>query len=115
MELSQSRQENLVSLSPAEPLWQRVPTRDDEGRLLGDFMMIIPRLNSLSTQKLQNIIDKLDKLLGLYQDAVVFADLNLKLNVLWVSHRPRSGIGLELAAAIHACIPEARLVAQRYE
>lgn len=115
MELSQSRQENLVSLLPAEPLWQRVPTRDDEGQLLGDFMMIIPRLNSLSTQKKQLIISKLNKLFGLYHEWVVFADLNLKLNVLWVSHKQRSGIGLELAAAIHTCIPEAKLVSQRYE
>lgn len=115
MELSQPRQENLLSLSPAEPLWQRVPTRDDEGRLLGDFMMIIPQLNSLSTPKLQKIIDKLDKLLCLYQQSVVFADLNLKMNVLWISHKQHHGLGLELAAAIHACIPEARLVAQRHE
>lgn len=115
MELSQSRQENLVSLLPAEPLWQRVPSCDDEGHLLGDFMMIIPRLNCLSTQKIQLTINTLNKLFGLYHESVVFVDLNLKLNVLWVSHKQRIGIGLELAAAIHACIPEARLVAQYHE
>lgn len=115
MELSQSRQQNLLSLTPAEPLWQRVPTRDDEGHLLGDFIMIIPRMNSLPTKKIQLIISKLNKLLSLYHESVVFADLNLKLNVLWVSHKQRIGIGLDLAAAIHACIPEARLVAQYHE
>lgn len=115
MELSQSRQENLLSLLPAEPLWQRVPTRDDEGHLLGDFMMIIPRLNALSTSNIQQTISKLNKLFALYHEWVVFADLNLKMNVLWISHKQRSGLGLELAAAIHACIPEAKLVAQRYE
>ena len=115
MELSQTCRHDILSLSPAEPLWQRVPTRDDEGRLLGDFMMLIPRLNSFSNTKMQEVICKLDKLLGLYHEYVVFADLNLKLNVLWVSHRQRSGLGLELAAAIHLCIPEAKLVAQHYD
>lgn len=115
MELSQTCQQNRLSLSPAEPLWQRVPTRDAEGRLLGDFMMIIPRLNAFPAGKIQDVIRKLDKLLGLYHESVVFADLNLKLNVLWVSHKQRRGIGLELAAAIYTCIPEARLVAQHYE
>lgn len=115
MELSQSRQENILGLSPAEPMWQRVPTCDDEGRLLGDFMMVIPRLNSLSTNKIQHTVSRLDKLLGLYHEWIVFADLNLKMNILWVSHRQSAGIGLELAAAIYICIPEARLVAQHYE
>lgn len=108
-------QEQLISLSPAEPLWQRVPSRDDEGRLLGDFMMLIPGLKGFPAEQIQQIIDKLNKLLGLYAEFVVFADLNLKLNVLWVSHRQRMGVGLELAAAIHAFIPEAKLVAQHYE
>ena len=115
MKLSQVRQDKMLRLSPAEPLWQRVPTRDEDGRLLGDFMMIIPRLNALSNGKIQEVIRKLEALLGLYHESVVFADLNLKLNVLWVSHKQRRGIGLELAAAIHTCIPEAKLVAQRYE
>lgn len=115
MKLTHPRSQCPVSLMPAEPLWQRVPTHDDSGRLLGDFMMIIPRLNSHSTTKIQQIIEKLNALLDLYHEFVVFADLNLKLNVLWVSHRQRTGIGLELAAAIHACIPEAKLVAQHYE
>lgn len=115
MELEPLGRDKLISLLPAEPLWQRVPTRDEEGRLLGDFMMIIPRLNAFSTDRIQQIIGKLNKLLGLYRESVVFADLNLKLNILWVSHKQKTGIGVELAAAIHACIPEAKLVAQRHE
>lgn len=115
MELSQTQQEGMLSLSPAEPLWQRVPTRDGEGHLLGDFMMLIPQLNALSTIKIQHTINKLNKLFVLYHEWVVFADLNLKMNVLWISHKQKTGIGLELAVAIHACIPEAKLVAQHHE
>lgn len=115
MELDPIQPQLPLELLPGEPLWQRVPTRDDDGRLLCDFMMIIPRLNSLPRQKIQHTIGKLNKLLALYHEWVVFADLNLKLNVLWISHRQRTGIGVELAAAIHACIPEAKLVAQYHE
>lgn len=115
MEPALLSQEQIISLSPAEPLWQRVPVRDDEGQLLGDFMMLIPGLKTFPIEHIKQIIDKLNTLLGLYNEFVMFADLNIKLNILWISHRQRSGIGLELAAAIHTLIPEARLVSQRYE
>ena len=51
---------------------------------------------------------------GLHQD-VVFADLNLKLNLLWVSLRPRPGAISELVAAIRLRVPEALLVAHYAE
>jgi hypothetical protein len=46
---------------------------------------------------------------------VVFADLNLKLNLLWVSLRPRPGAISELVAAIRLRVPEALLVAHYAE
>ena len=115
MEPALLQQESLIELSPAEPLWQRVPTRDSSGKLLGDFMILIPGLNRTSRENIKQIVEKLNCLLALYHEFVVFADLNLKINLLWVSHRQRQGVGLELAAAIHELIPEARLVAQRHE
>jgi len=45
----------------------------------------------------------------------VFAEVNLKLNTLWVTVKPVPGICLELAAAIKVRIPEALLVAQKQE
>ncbi|UCE90015.1 MAG: hypothetical protein JSW10_04105 [Pseudomonadota bacterium] len=99
-------------LEPAEPLWQRVPTRDDNGDLLTDFMMLIPRLGSKPQSVLDETIHKLQQVLALYENIVVFADLNLKLNVLWVSTKSVPGICLELPAAIKMKIPEALLVAQ---
>jgi hypothetical protein len=33
-----------AACSPSTPLWQVAPTRDSEGQLLTDFMMLIPRL-----------------------------------------------------------------------
>jgi hypothetical protein len=42
---------------------------------------------------------------------VVFANIDLELNVLWVSHRHRNGLMLEIANLIRLQVPEALLVA----
>jgi hypothetical protein len=103
---------NHTGISAAEPLWNHVPTRDNDGTRLSDFMMLIPRLRLKPQHQLQSILEHIQEVLEYYQHAVVFADLNLRLNVLWVSVRPVPGICLELPAAIHAKVPEARLVGQ---
>ena len=100
-------------LSPAEPLWKRVPMQNEEGKNLSDFMMIIPRLKHESVDKIKTIINEIDQVLRCYDKFVVFADLNLNLNVLWVSVQPVAGICLEVAAAIHHRVPEAKLVASK--
>ena len=100
-----------TSLEPAEPLWKRVPTRDEYGHPLGDFMMIIEGLRTKPNYQIETTIKLLQEILSRYERDVVFADLNLKLNVLWVSVRPAPGICLDLAAAIHAQIPDAKIVA----
>ena len=41
---------------------------------------------------------------------MVFAEFNLKLNLLWVSIRSIQGIRLEIATAIQEQVPEAKLV-----
>lgn len=99
------------SLQPAEPLWQRAPVRDTDGSPLSDFMMIIPGLRDQPPTRRRRTVDRIRQVLGIYAPFVVFADLNLKLNVLWVTVRPRPGICAELPAAIFFQIPEARLVA----
>ncbi len=40
------------------------------------------------------------------------ADLNLKINVLWVTVQPRLGLSTEIASLIHHAVPEAKLVSQ---
>ena len=75
-------------------------------------MMLIPKLRNKPQSQLKHVLQQLQEVLEYYQHAVVFADLNLRLNVLWVSVKPIPGICLELPAAILARIPEARLVAQ---
>jgi len=46
---------------------------------------------------------------------VVFVDLNVPLNLLWVSVRPRPGVILELFGAVKLHLPEAKLVGHRRE
>ena len=103
-----------VGSVPGLPLWQLVPTRDSAGRRLTDFMMLIPRLRSRSLAEIERTSREIQAVLALHQD-VVFADLNLKLNLLWVSLRPRQGAISELVAAIRLRVPEALLVAHYAE
>ena len=100
-------------LDPAEPLWKRAPARDADGRPLSDFMMLLPKLGKQPGDYIREVIDTLESIFGEFADQVVFADLNLKLNVLWVTVKPVPGICSSLPAAIVERIPEARLVADR--
>lgn len=102
-----------LAMEPAEPLWRRAPGRDESGRALSDFMMIILGLRSKPAEQLQTIARNIEEVLLRYRQFVVFADLNLKLNVLWVTVRPQPGICMELPTAIWSRVPEARLVAHK--
>lgn len=107
---------NLIEappLQPAEPLWKRAPTRGPDGRPISDFMMLIPRLRNRPLPRRNATVRSIHEVLEYYRRLVLFADLNLKLNVLWVSVKPVPGICLELPAAIKLRVPEALLVAQR--
>jgi hypothetical protein len=100
-------------LDPAEPLWKRAPTRDHEGRPLSDFMMLIPRLGGRPADQLRRTLHEINAVLVQYRHAVVFADMNLRINVLWVTVKPIPGICLELPAALKTRVPEAMLVAHK--
>lgn len=102
-----------LELTPNSPLWKRVPTKDESGKYLGDFMMIIPKLKLANSIKQKKTLDALNCVLHRYQHAVVFADLNLKMNLLWISVRPINGIILELSSAIIESVPEAKLISDR--
>ncbi len=102
-------------MHPAEPLWKRAPSRDEQGRPLSDFMMIIPKLSKRPTQYIRDTLREIEAVLADYGDAVVFADVNLRLNTLWVTVRPIPGICLELPATVKLRVPEALLVAHKHE
>jgi hypothetical protein len=95
-----------------EPLWKVVPTRDEQGRLLADFMMLIPGLRESPPHRLEETLARLHLAL-LHCREVVFADVNLRLNLLWVSVRTRPGVVPEVAGRVQALVPEACLVAEK--
>jgi hypothetical protein len=115
MKLRELRVVHNDEVAPADPLWKRVPARDSEGKPLSDFMMIIPKLRSMPPQSIKEIVLKIEKVLAFYERHVVYADLNLNLNVLWVSLKPAPGMCLEVATAINLHVPDAKLVAQQIQ
>jgi len=111
--LSKTTIKQSIEIYPNEPLWKRVPTHDSEGKLLSDFMMLVPGLNKLDKSEFMATINLLNTLFTEYEQYVVFIDLNVKLNLLWVSVRNRPGICLELPTMIKNIIPKALLVAHK--
>ena len=101
-----------LNFQQSAPLWKRVPTRDSNGQFYHDFMMLIPGLRDFESDRIQATVSKMEQALQRYEKEIVLADLNLKLNILWVTIKPRPGLSTEIAALLHHLIPEAKLVAQ---
>ncbi len=106
------RPQSVLMLEANRPLYERVPTRDESGKRLSDFMMLFPGLRDRPAHQLTETLVCMQTVLGRYAD-VVFADLNMRLNLLWVSVRPRPGVILEIAGALKDLMPEALLVGEK--
>lgn len=98
------------AIEPGTPLWQIVPTRGADGRPLADFMMLIPGLRKRPQHEINATLNNIQKALEKYHD-VVFANFNLKINVLWISVNCRPGLMLEMVASIQEQVPDALLIA----
>ncbi len=77
-------------------------------------MILIPGLRDRPRHELMDRVARLQAVMLGFTE-VVFVDLNLRLNLVWVSVRPRPGVILELFGAVRLGLPEARLVGQRQE
>lgn len=95
---------------PAEPLRKRAPAFDEHGKALSDFMMLFPGLVKKPQHHIQATVEHIQKVFAQFDQVVVFAELNLKLSLLWISVKPIPGIRFQIAEALRAVIPEARLV-----
>jgi hypothetical protein len=93
----------------SEPLYRRAPTLDENGKPYVDFMLLIPGLNKVSTPELKEKMASLQSVLVNYPE-VVFADLNLRLNLLWVSLKPKAGLIQLISVDIQNRVPEAKLI-----
>ena len=98
-----------VGLHSSQPLYRRVPTYDENGKFLADFMILISGMRAWSRTKQTDTVDEIQSVLSNFAE-VVFADLNVPLNLLWVSVKPKPGVILEVYDALKHRIPEAVLV-----
>ncbi len=73
--------------------------------------MLFPGLRRQGPERQLQTLRLVGGVLQRYQSWVVFADLNLRMNLLWVSIRARPGLTVEIPAAILQEVPEARLLA----
>jgi hypothetical protein len=76
-------------------------------------MMVIPHLKRRQPETIRAVLDSISAVLIQYEHVVMYADMNLKINTLWVTIRPVAGMCLEIPAAIKVAVPEALLVASR--
>jgi len=97
------------------PLWMRAPSRDENGHNFSDFMLLIPGLGQRTAADLEGKIQLIQETINQFTSVVVYADINTKLNVLWVSHKAIPGVSRPIIAALLKNIPEAKIVGTGYE
>lgn len=99
----------------AEPLWKRAPKRDENGHPYCDFMMLAPGLKQRPPEDVARIVEDVRRVLAHFESVVVFADINLKLSVLWVSLRVQPGALSQIVAALRLRAPLFKLVSHHPE
>ena len=109
--MSGKRTSVSTPLVSSSPLWTRAPRRDENGKPYFDFMMLIPGLKQKNQAGIEDTILRIRKSLQSFEEAVVYIDLNTRLNLLWVSLKPIPDISRYMMIAIQQEIPEARVVA----
>ena len=73
-------------------------------------MMLLPGLRDKPQFHINRTIQNIHDVLAGFSETVVFAEFNVKSNMLWVSVRPARGVRASIASAIRARVPEAKLV-----
>ena len=99
-----------IGISPAEPLWKLAPTRDENGGPVSDLLMIIPKLKTKPEQTIKDTLANIDCALRQFSDQVLFANVDMKLNTLWVSFKAVPGVYGDIVATLKTSVPEAVLV-----
>ena len=99
-----------ISLSPAEPLWKLAPTRDEDGGPVSDVLMIIPKLKTKSEMHIKDTMANIEFALKQFSNEVLFANMDMKLNTLWVSFKAVPGVYAGIVSTLKTNVPEAVLV-----
>jgi len=99
-----------VCISPAEPLWKLAPTRDEDGGPVSDLLMIIPKLKSKPELCIEDTLANIEFALKQFNNEILFVNLDMKLNTLWVSFKAVPGVYAEIVGTLKNNVPEAVLV-----
>lgn len=99
-----------VCINPAEPLWKLAPTRDEDGGPVSDVLMIIPKLKTKPELYIKDTLANIEFALKQFSNEILFANLDMKLNTLWVSFKAVPGVYVAIVDALKINIPEAVLV-----
>lgn len=97
-------------LQPGNYLWHYAPTHGADGGPVTDFMMLVPGFRRISNTGRELFTAQLQCVFDDFGDQIVFANLNLRLGILWVTVPPQPGLCGEIAAAIQERLPDAKLV-----
>lgn len=108
--IEKSRAASCTPYVLTSPLWSRAPARDENGKPHSDFMMLIPGLKQQTEAGIESCLLKIRDCLLPFENSVVYVDLNIKLGLLWVSHKAIPGITKPLVLAIQREIPQAKLI-----
>ena len=99
-----------INLAPAEPLWKLAPTRDQDGGPVSDLLMIIPKLKTRPERYIKDTLANIEFALKQFNNEVLFANMDMKLNTLWVSFKAEPGIYADIVSTLQTNVPEAVLV-----
>ncbi len=99
-----------LNLAPAKPLWMLAPTHDENGGPVSDLLMIIPKLKNRPEPYIKNTLANIEFALKQFDEDILFANLDMKLNTLWVSFKAIPGIYSNIVSTLKTSIPEAVLV-----
>jgi hypothetical protein len=99
-----------IDIEPAQPLWKLAPTRDEEGGPVSDLLMIIPKLKTKPEQYIKDTLANIEFALKQFSNEVLFANVDMKLNTLWVSFKAVPGVYGDIVSTLKTNVPEAVLV-----
>ncbi len=99
-----------ISLTPAEPLYKLAPTRDENGGPVSDLLMIIPKLKTKPEQYIKDTLANIEFALKQFSNEILFANVDMKLNTLWVSFKAVPGIYGQIVSTLKTNVPEAVIV-----
>jgi len=99
-----------INITPAEPLWKLAPTKDEDGGPVSDLLMIIPKLKTRPEEYIKDTLANIEFALKQFKNEILFANVDMKLNTLWVSFKAVPGIYGDIVSTLRINVPEAVIV-----